>query len=75
MTTVKRICVLLVALCLALLLLSSCGGSSSKSSSRNYNNSGYGSPRQGESLSDYIKREDPELYSYMEGRYDALTGK
>jgi len=34
----------------------------------------YGDPLPGESLSDYIKREDPELYGYLEGRYDAMTG-
>lgn len=33
---------------------------------------GYGDPLPGESLSDYIKREDPELYNDMSDRYDRI---
>ena len=31
---------------------------------------GYTSPKEGKSLSDYIKREDPDLYNDMKNRYD-----
>lgn len=33
---------------------------------------GYTSPKEGESLSDYIKRQDPELYKSMQDNYKSL---
>lgn len=36
------------------------------------NDYGYGDPLPGESLPDYIKREDPELYNDMNDRYDRI---
>ena len=33
---------------------------------------GYTAPEEGESLSDYIKRQDPELYDSMTERYESL---
>ena len=47
------------------------GKSSSYSSSKS-NDYGYSDPKPGESFSDYLKREDPELYADITGRYDSL---
>lgn len=33
---------------------------------------GYTSPKNGESLGDYIKRQDPDLYNDMKKRYNSL---
>ena len=33
---------------------------------------GYTEPEEGESLSDYIKRQDPDLYESMEERWNSL---
>lgn len=35
---------------------------------------GYGSPKPGESFSDYFKREDPELYDSMKENYESMFG-
>lgn len=43
------------------------------SSSQHDNDYGYGDPLPGESISDYIKREDPELYNDMSDRYNSIT--
>lgn len=63
-------------------------GSESHSSKGNYGSSsndsdddgnlndnpyGYGKPKAGESFSDYVKREDPELYNEIQKRYDEAT--
>lgn len=49
---------------------------SSKSGSNNddpyANPYGYGAPKEGESLTDYIKREDPQLWKDMEDRWNNL---
>ena len=34
---------------------------------------GYTEPEEGESFSDYVKRQDPELYESLQDRYDAAT--
>ncbi len=34
---------------------------------------GYTAPEPGESLSDYIKRQDPDLYNDMQDRWDSLS--
>lgn len=71
---------------LLLLSLTSCNSSSSQNSTSNYSsnsssnysnydyNKGYGytEPKSGESFSDYIKRQDPDLYNSMQDRYDSL---
>lgn len=56
--------------------------STSSSHKNNYSNPsqsdndyGYGDPLPGESLPDYIKREDPDLYNDMKDRYDTGTQK
>lgn len=42
-------------------------------SSQSDNDYNYGDPLPGESISDYIKREDPELYNDMSDRYNSIT--
>ena len=66
-----------IALIIAMIVLSiTLFGCSS--SSRNYSSSGssykggYGAPKSGESLSDYIQREDPDLWNSMEERWNGL---
>ena len=52
--------------------------SSSSGSSGGYDyDKGYGytAPNPGESLSDYIKRQDPDLYNSITGRYNTVTGQ
>lgn len=34
---------------------------------------GYTAPEPGESISDYIKRQDPDLYNDMQDRWDSLS--
>ena len=69
----KKAFMVMALLLLACLLLSACGSSGSSysySNSSGSNNSfGYGDPKPGESLSDYIQREDPDLWKSMEDRY------
>ena len=46
---------------------------SNKSSSYDYDKGyGYTSPKSGESLNDYIKRQDPDLYQNMQDRWNSL---
>ncbi len=64
---------------LLLLSLTSCNSSSSKNSTSNYSNYdydkgyGYTEPKSGESASDYIKRQDPDLYDDMKDIYESNT--
>lgn len=65
----KFICLLSVILILS---LTACG-SSNYSSDYDYDKGyGYTEPEPGESLSDYIKRQDPDLYNDMEERWNSL---
>ena len=65
----KFICLLSVILILS---LTACG-SSNYSSDYDYDTGyGYTEPEPGESLSDYIKRQDPDLYNDMEERWNSL---
>lgn len=52
---------------------SSYGSSSSKSDYDYDKGYGYTAPKEGESLSDYIKRQDPDLYKSMEDRLNSLA--
>ena len=65
-------CGCLIFIIIMAFLLYSCSNNSSKSSSNN--SYGYGNPKPGESLSDYMKREDPSLWNDMENRWDTLFG-
>lgn len=49
------------------------GKSNSYSNYTKDNDYGYGDPKPGESLPDYIKREDPALYYDMKDSYDSMT--
>lgn len=66
---------LFIALCL---ILTGCG-QSSKSSTKSSNNYdydkgyGYTAPKSGESLNDYIKRQDPKLYKEMQDNWNSLN--
>ena len=66
---------LLLALCV---LLTGCDSSTStsyrSSGSSSASSNGYGNPKPGESFSDYVKREAPDLYNDMQDRYNSLTG-
>lgn len=66
MTIKKMFLFISMFLCLSSLLTACTGGDSKHSK--------YTSPRKGESASDYIKRQDPELYAEMEDRWEAITG-
>lgn len=71
----KKGIIMTIAGILAVLSLCSCGSSSSRSKSSNYDyDKGYGytAPKKNESLSDYIKRQDPDLYNDMQKRWDSL---
>lgn len=59
----KRGLVLFLAVVMVLSMLAGCTPDSSHSSGKD------------ESLSDYMKRESPELYGYINGRLDALEGR
>ena len=55
---------------------SNSSSSKSKNNNSNYDyDKGYGytSPKSGESLSDYIKRQDPELYNSIKDNYNNAT--
>ncbi|MBE7053190.1 MAG: hypothetical protein E7391_02815 [Ruminococcaceae bacterium] len=72
----KYIC-LFLAISLLLLLVacdsSSSDYSSSSSSSYDYDKGyGYTAPKSGESFSDYVKRQDPDLYNDMKNRWNSL---
>ena len=63
----KFICLLSVVLILS---LTACGSSNYSSDyDKGY---GYTEPESGESLSDYIKRQDPDLYNDMEEHWNSL---
>ena len=59
----KRGLVLFLAVAMALSMLVGCTSDSSRSSAKK------------ESASDYMKRTNPELFGYIEGRLDALEGR
>ncbi len=74
----KKICVLLTAF---IVCMSLCGcGSSSSSDNYDYDSDnydydkgyGYTAPKEGESFSDYVERQDPELYNSMQDRWNNL---
>ena len=53
---------------------SSSSSSSKSSKSYDYDNGyGYTEPKKGESFSDYVKRQDPELYNSMKSRLNSLS--
>ncbi len=60
----KRIFTLLLVL-LMLISLTACGSGSSKNDYDYDKGYGYTSPKKGESVSDYIKRQDPDLYDSL----------
>lgn len=71
----KKPLFILVCLFLALTLLTACSSSSRSSSRSSYDyDKGYGytAPKKGESLNDYIKRQDPDLYQSMQDQWDSL---
>ena len=59
-----------------LILLSGCGEKKTSNSATDdkyvYDKYGYTKPNEGESFSDYVKRQDPDLYNNMEKRYYGL---
>ena len=49
-------------------------GSSGSSSSYDYDKGyGYTAPKSGQSFSDYVKEQDPDLYNSMVDRYNSLS--
>ncbi len=72
----KKLISVLACLFLVLTLLTACSSSSSssrRSTSYDYDKGyGYTAPKKGESLNDYIKRQDPDLYQSMQDRWDSL---
>lgn len=71
----KFICLLSVILILSLTACGSSNYSSDYDNDSDYDyDKGYGytEPEPGESLSDYIKRQDPDLYNDMEERWNSL---
>ena len=76
----KKVLALVFAVIIAASLCgcSPSSGSSSKSSKSNYDyDKGYGytAPKEGQSFSDYVKEQDPDLYNSMNDRYNSATGK
>lgn len=73
----KKLAVLFLSLTMALLLVactSSSHRSSSSSSSYDYDKGyGYTAPKSGQSFSDYVKEQDPDLYNSMVDRYNSLS--
>ena len=66
----KKILVLAIGF-LMILSLAACGGSSNSTTKKSYDyDKGYGytAPKEGESFSDYVKRQDPDLYDSMQER-------
>lgn len=61
--------ILITVATILVMTLCACTSSDDESSSSQYD-----MPEAGESFSEYVQREDPELYAYMEGRYDYATG-
>lgn len=73
----KKFAVLLISLIMILLLVactSSNHRSSSSSSGYDYDKGyGYTAPKEGQSFSDYVKEQDPDLYNSMVDRYNSLS--
>ena len=71
----KKLAVLFLSLTMALLLVASHRSSSSGSSSSYDYDKGYGytAPKSGQSFSDYVKEQDPDLYNSMVDRYNSLS--
>lgn len=65
----KKITLIIVMIVLSITLS---GCSSSSSSFGSSYKGGYGAPKPGESISDYIQREDPDLWNSMEERWNSL---
>ncbi|HCI68102.1 MAG TPA: hypothetical protein DER17_03600 [Oscillibacter sp.] len=75
----KKLAVLFLSLTMALLLVA-CTSSSHRSSSSGSSSSydydkgyGYTAPKSGQSFSDYVKEQDPDLYNSMVDRYNSLS--
>lgn len=74
----KKFAVLLISLIMTLLLVactsSNHRSSSSSSSGYDYDKGyGYTAPKEGQSFSDYVKEQDPDLYNSMVDRYNSLS--
>lgn len=74
----KKFAVLLISLIMILLLVactsSNHRSSSSSSSGYDYDKGyGYTAPKEGQSFSDYVKEQDPDLYNSMVDRYNSLS--
>ena len=67
-------CGTILLIIIIVFLIYSCSNSDSNTKSSSYNSYGYGDARPGESVVDYMKREDPEFWGYLEGRWDTLMG-
>lgn len=76
----KKFAVLLISLIMILLLVA-CTSSNHRSSSSSHSSSGYDydkgygytAPKEGQSFSDYVKEQDPDLYNSMVDRYNSLS--
>lgn len=65
--------VLMVMVAFSLVACSSSSTYTTKNDNYDYDKGyGYTAPKQGEGLSDYIKRQDPDLYKSMEDRWNSL---
>lgn len=73
----KKIAVLFLSLIMVLLLVACTSSnrhySSSSSSGYDYDKGyGYTAPKEGQSFSDYVKEQDPDLYQSITDRYNSL---
>ncbi len=72
----KKFAVLFLSLIMALLLVACTSSNrhySSSSSGYDYDKGyGYTAPKAGQSFSDYVKEQDPDLYQSMTDRYNNL---
>ena len=65
---------ILVILMTAVFMISLCACGESSTSSYSGSSNDYDDPKPGQSFSDYVKEEDPELYDDMQDTYNKNTG-
>lgn len=72
----KKVFCMLLATVILCLLFCGCGNDNYNNNDDDYDyDKGYGytAPKQGESFSDYLKRQDPDLYNDIQDRWDSLS--